>query len=1048
MPNKISQEEYIRRCREIHGDKYDYSKTTYLSMTAPVTIICPKHGPFTQRAAEHLKYGCKQCGVESRSILNSITYDEFIRRAREIHGDKYDYSLSEKEYTPGVYKGGKITIICPEHGPFRQRPGNHIRQEQGCPKCGRKKVEEAKRFTREEYIRRARQIHGWKYDYSKADFNSPDNMITIICPKHGEFRQNKYNHINAGQGCPKCAKEQLTTGHETSFLQRAATKFGDRFDYSRVVFGKTEPDRKITVVCRKHGPFRVTTNNHLRTSFGGCRECELEERTVKFLRDARIVHGDKYDYSRVNFKNNNQKVEIICPVHGPFFQTPDSHRNGKGCRQCAIEYNAENRKLTRDEFIRRASENLGPYVDFSDTVYNGLRNDVTVRCTKHGPFTKQANLILHGAGCPKCAYENKNFINRLLADEEFLMTVPSNSLLELIGHKHNIPKALRNVIYTQSRSEERSNAIRNLREAVTDTGNALLQNAAIEDETLDSIEVPLSEQQDFVTTETALDAIEALGRRKRNDGEITEFIRQEYLQALWNDILNATVRPQDIKTKTGSTGITERLFSEFLTEYARVDSLDTDPAYRFPSQPTLLQKLIVTRSLERKYYANWSAMGTGKTLAALLTARLSGAGTMLVLAPKDVLIHSWSEQIQRAYPDTETFTSVNEIPGAKPLKQLTRKETTKGTFTCILINYDRFSIPNGYESLRDTLLNAAPDFVCLDEIQYIKSTTMSETSNRHVFCADFLRKLRKRNPEVRVQVLSGTPVINDLEEPRSILSILTGKEYERNNRVTVRNVHETYKNILSNGFRYLGNPNENVETNLPEIDGSSLTGDIASTDPKDGILALEQLLTKKKLQSSAFLSSLKKGTIIFTHYVDGIVEPTLAAVTSTGLSAEAYTGDTADRAGVFKRFVNGETDVLVASRPVILGVDGLQETSDNLIILSLPWTWADYMQLIARINRPRKDGKKRKVTVTIPQIVIRTKNGTWSWDKRRNTVIRNKRTLGEAIVDGHIEKIYNIDRQALLQETMEEFKKEVTSTRPENTRQTIPGNNRPEPLNL
>ena len=130
-PNTLSQEEFVARCREVHGGKYDYSKAVYESAHKEVTIICPEHGEFRQVARSHHKgMGCKKCGTIRNKEKQLRSKDEFIAGVNEVHGYKYDYSLVE-------YAGNqiKVKIVCKAHGVFEQIPKDH-RQGNGCPKCG------------------------------------------------------------------------------------------------------------------------------------------------------------------------------------------------------------------------------------------------------------------------------------------------------------------------------------------------------------------------------------------------------------------------------------------------------------------------------------------------------------------------------------------------------------------------------------------------------------------------------------------------------------------------------------------------------------------------------------------------------------------------------------------------------------------------------------------------------------------------------------------------------------------------------------------------
>lgn len=126
------------------------------------------------------------------------TQEDFIKKAQEIHGTKYDYS--QVKY---VSTQTPVTIICPIHGPFQQKPFNHLRGHD-CPICGRDKT----KTGRDEFIRRARAVHGNRYDYSRVVYKRTNEKVEIICPVHGSFWQTPQCHISSKQNCPKCAAEE------------------------------------------------------------------------------------------------------------------------------------------------------------------------------------------------------------------------------------------------------------------------------------------------------------------------------------------------------------------------------------------------------------------------------------------------------------------------------------------------------------------------------------------------------------------------------------------------------------------------------------------------------------------------------------------------------------------------------------------------------------------------------------------------------------------------------------------------------------------------
>ena len=255
--------------------------------------------------------------------MKKLTTEEFVKRAKEIHGDKYDYS--KVEYTNNRTK---VCIICPEHGEFWQLPSFHL-NGCNCPKC------KGKGMNTEEFIKRAKEIHGDKYDYSKVEYTNNRTKVCIICPEHGEFWQTPDNHIH-GHGCPFCKSDKLTEINSSSsecFIENAKKIHGNKYSYSKVKYINNHTP--VCIVCPIHGEFWQTPNAHL--SGNGCSRCSKKNKhtTCEFIELAKKIHGNKYDYSKVEYINNSTKVRIICPEHGEFWQTPNAHINSsQGCPIC------------------------------------------------------------------------------------------------------------------------------------------------------------------------------------------------------------------------------------------------------------------------------------------------------------------------------------------------------------------------------------------------------------------------------------------------------------------------------------------------------------------------------------------------------------------------------------------------------------------------------------------------------------------------------------------------------------------------------------------
>lgn len=312
---RLTKEQFIERSKRKHNDRYDYSKVEYVNSSTRVCIICPIHGEFFQTPRVHMMrgHGCPMCFGSPKS-----TTDEFIRKARAVYGNRYDYSKV-------VYKGNKekVCVICPEHGEFWVTPNNHLRGSR-CPGCfGTPKL------TKEQFIARAKETHGDKYDYSKVIYKGNKEKVCIICPKHGEFWQSPNGHMRGAQ-CPACSGGQRIT--LPIFIERCTDIHKGKYDYSSVQFKKLQDFVKIK--CPEHGEYWQRAIVHYRGY--GCPICGGSKRLTneEFIEKAKLVHEDKYDYSKVEYQNTSTKVCIICPEHGEFWQTPNNHLFGAGCPTC------------------------------------------------------------------------------------------------------------------------------------------------------------------------------------------------------------------------------------------------------------------------------------------------------------------------------------------------------------------------------------------------------------------------------------------------------------------------------------------------------------------------------------------------------------------------------------------------------------------------------------------------------------------------------------------------------------------------------------------
>lgn len=265
--------------------------------------------------------------------MESTLTTTFIEKAKAVHGDQYDYS--KVNYT---HSKVKVTITCLVHGDYSQTPKDHLRGR-GCPECGRNKTTTHNTMNTATFIEKARTVHGDRYDYSKVEYTTTHAKVTITCPEHGDFLQRPSSHLQ-GMTCPKCAivvrTSKNTPTYET-FLLEARTVHGDRYAYDNTTYKNyTTP---MVISCPVHGDYFQTPRQHLLTA--GCSQCSTNSRsthsinsTADLVQVFRTVHGDKYDYSKVEYTTRIAPVIITCPEHGDFSQITKNHYCGMGCPYC------------------------------------------------------------------------------------------------------------------------------------------------------------------------------------------------------------------------------------------------------------------------------------------------------------------------------------------------------------------------------------------------------------------------------------------------------------------------------------------------------------------------------------------------------------------------------------------------------------------------------------------------------------------------------------------------------------------------------------------
>jgi very-short-patch-repair endonuclease len=288
---KRTTESFIEESKKIHGDIFDYSDVIYDGLYKHVKIKCKAKGHvFEQTPKTHLR--CKGCPICKGG--KSLTTEQIIEKCKAVHGDKFDYSLTEF-----INHRKKIKIICLKHGVIEVTIDYHLKSKTGCYKCGNEQTALKLKKTTQEFIKQASEIHKNKYLYTKTNYINNASKIIIICPIHGDFEQVVSSHL-MGNGCPKCAdilnglKKRKTT---EQFIEDSIKIFGDRYGYDKVEY--TTGDSEVLIFCKKHNYyFKIIPYYFL--SGSGCPKCtesKGERKISDFLDKNKIEYKSQKSFN-------------------------------------------------------------------------------------------------------------------------------------------------------------------------------------------------------------------------------------------------------------------------------------------------------------------------------------------------------------------------------------------------------------------------------------------------------------------------------------------------------------------------------------------------------------------------------------------------------------------------------------------------------------------------------------------------------------------------------------------------------------------------------
>jgi superfamily II DNA or RNA helicase len=444
----------------------------------------------------------------------------------------------------------------------------------------------------------------------------------------------------------------------------------------------------------------------------------------------------------------------------------------------------------------------------------------------------------------------------------------------------------------------------------------------------------------------------------------------------------------------------EAVRDSFIEEYTRCKQLPIPQGYSFKDnsgifrEPKLMQRLIAYRLLQEGRVLNLSGTGTGKTLSAVLASRVIGAQITVITCPNSTA-PGWSKTIKNAFPNSNVVTK-----SWKPM-------WSNNGYPCYLvINHEMFQ--NRYLSeIKNFIRHNAIDFIVIDELHQVKQRDEKQESQRRRLLNGLITDIPNDRPKPRVLGMSATPIINNLQEGKSLVELVSSlSQDDIGTSVTVPNCMKLYQKFTTMGFRMIPQHQQSRIPTVHPIDATPYLEDLFALGHRPHPQQVEAILVKARW--SVIKQYLRPKTVVFTEYVKDIV-PYLAKQIkqTTSFSVGRYTGNDKDTteegfADMLEQFLKGKVDILVASIKCLgTGVDGLQYISNNVIFASLPWTSTDYEQAIGRFDR--EGFVFDSLDIHVPKTYALLSNGEeWSWCQSKLNRLENKRDIAKAAVDGEI----------------------------------------------
>lgn len=530
------------------------------------------------------------------------------------------------------------------------------------------------------------------------------------------------------------------------------------------------------------------------------------------------------------------------------------------------------------------------------------------------------------------------------------------------------------------------------------TSNKAKHQNPNDDDYLEDVEQALPVPR-VLNTLKSLDKATMLIDQTTSDKEAIDFLIAKAAGKLWTQCFrDENTALAEAKQFSGNQ-YAQAARDAFLEEYTRSKQLPLPVGYDFRDnagklrQPKLMQKLIAYRVQKLERVLNLSGTGTGKTLSAVLASRVIGA-QMTVISCPNATVDGWQSTIKNAFSNSEVQTKT-----WFPMWQ------TKVKPRYLVLNHEMFRDSN-IGAMKAFMTEHAIDFIVIDELHQVKQRDEANESQRRKLMTALITDLPPLRLKPRVLGMTATPIINNLQEGKSLIELVSGLEHnEIDVKVNVQNCMKVYQKFTTMGFRMMPTYRDDRLAKIHPIDCTPFLDDLLALGHKPHPQAVEAVLVRSRWPK--IKQCLRPKTVIFTDYVKDIVDFLRQSVLDAGFTVGLYTGNDKESTelafeNMLDQFKFGSTEVLIAStRTLATGVDGLQHVCNNVIFATLPWTNTDYEQAVGRFDR--EGFQFDTLSVHVPKTYAVLSDGQeWSWCESKLARIENKKGIARAAVDGEI----------------------------------------------